>query len=86
MPERQDQEGLIPPALDARNYGEHGGSPVLLLHGPEERFLAGEDVGESPPVHCLHHGKHGCVQVPPHAVWAVQHTHHVSEVDAELSG
>ena len=35
--------------------------PVLLLHGPEERFLAGEDVGESPPVHCLHCGKHGRV-------------------------
>ena len=37
------------------------GTRYLLLHGPEERFLAGEDVGESPPVHCLHHGEHGCV-------------------------
>ena len=46
---------------DARNHGEHGRRLVLLLHGPEEWFLAGEDVRESPPVHCLHCGKHGRV-------------------------
>ena len=61
MPQCQDQEGFIPPALDARNHGEHGRCPVLLLHGPEEWFLVGEDVRESPPVHCLHCGEHGCV-------------------------
>ena len=48
--------------------------------------LAGEDVGESPPVHCLHCGKHGHVRVPPYAVWAVQHASHIPEVDAKLFG
>ena len=61
MPQCQDQEGFIPPASDARNHGEHGRHPVLLLHGPEEQFLAGEDVGESSPVHHLHRREHGCV-------------------------
>ena len=56
MLECQDQEGLIPPAPGAGDYGEHGGSLVLFLHGPEEWFLVGEDVRESLPVHCLHHG------------------------------
>ena len=43
------------------NHGEHGSCPVLLLHGPEEWFLAGEDVGESPPVHRLHWEAWACM-------------------------
>ena len=56
-----DQEGLISPATDAGNHGEHGGSLVLFLHGPEEWFLADEVVRESLPVHCPHCGQHGCM-------------------------
>ena len=63
-----DQEGLVPPAPDAANHGEHGQSLPFLLHGPKEQFLAGEDVGEGPPVHCLHCRQHGCIRVPLHAV------------------
>ena len=61
VPECQDQEGLIPPAPNAGNHKEYGGGPPFLLHGPEEWFLAGEDVREGPPVHCLHGGQYGCI-------------------------
>ena len=52
----QTKKDAYPLPRDAGDHGVHGRCPVLLHHGPEIGFLAGQDGQRLPAVHHLYGG------------------------------
>ena len=52
---------------------------------PQIGVLANKNGGGIETVHCLHSRLFGVFQMPPYALWALQHAGYISEADAKLS-
>ena len=63
---------------------KYGQCRPFFMPGSEVQILADQDGCIVKAVHCIYCGLLGLLQVWPYALWVVQHTSHVSEVNAEL--